>query len=714
MARRIPNPLWGRKQQVRPEQLDLPTSPTPEAGHRRFLPKAPSQESSSELPSKRFGLMDFPFKRFNPMQTEAYPYHDQDANLVCAASTSAGKTIVAELFIGHEIFARGNTAMFLSPLKAVSQERFDDWTSDEHGFANLDVSICTGDYQLTGARARELRDADLIVMTSEMLDSRTRNVRAEKNVWLSKVKTLVVDEAHLLTMQGRGDKLEAALMRFSKLNPDCRIVLLSATMPNVEQLAGWLSVLNSKPTNLVNSSFRPVPLEIHFVTCKEGKTYRDGECNKIAAAMAIYEQHEDDRFIMFVHSKALGRMLMSELRSQGIKAQFHSADLVKEDRVKVEKRFRRGKIPVIVATSTLAWGINMPARRVIVLGIHRGTELVSPIDIQQMLGRAGRFGLDDKGDSYVLIPSFNAQSNIAYVKNVPPISSRLLDRESLAFHLVAEMEIGDVRDLSQVQVWFARSLAAKQGRELATNHLQDVLRDMVIRRILLVDQGGTLRLEPPGSVAARFYFDPFTIADWARNFRILFSTPTALEKNWESISVAAALACADKWKQGFLSRDDETLTAPAMSLARTLPPAFAEMGVLARTSHQKALACTYAQLEGMTLPPIFQAFWRGLAFDMGRIFLAIKSLDKEYSWGQEEYLRTLEYRVRYGVPIHLADLCRLKRIGPKTAEKLYDAGFTSLELVAAASNMKELRDVVGRKRSVTLNAQAVLLTRDFL
>lgn len=301
----------------------------------------------------------FPFEKFNPVQSRVFELYDKDANIVIAAATSAGKTVCAELLLANEIRVRGGKGMYLAPMKALAKEKIDDWSDDKHHFSNLNLSICTGDYQLTPERRKELEASNLVMMTSEMLNSRIRNFKAEQNEWLKSIGTLVVDESHLLAVAGRGDHLEVGLMKFCKLNPNCRIVFLSATMPNVKEISEWVSyVLNKKETYLIESTYRPCPLGIHYETYQEAGTYESNEEEKVSAALRIINDYKDDKFLVFVHTKRTGEMMLKNLKKAGYNAEFHSADLDKTKRHKLEADFRSRKIDILVATSTLAWGCH--------------------------------------------------------------------------------------------------------------------------------------------------------------------------------------------------------------------------------------------------------------------------------------------------------------------------------------------------------------------
>ena len=299
------------------------------------------------------------FESFNPVQSRVLDFYNQDCNGLIAARTSAGKTIVAEIMLAEEVRKRGGKGMFLAPLRALAREKVTDWTSPDHHFGDLKVSICTGDYRLTKERTNELNDANIIIMTSEMLSHRSRSNTSEQSQFLKDVGTLVIDESHLLTVKGRGDHLEVGLMKFTQINPKARLVLLSATMPNVEEIAEWVSYsLNQKETFVLRSDYRPVPLTTHYETYDDSlKRYDLIEQEKINKALDIIDWYKDDKFLVFSHTKRTGELMKKELMSSGIECQFHNADLESAERAKVEDRFKNDpKLRVIVATSTLAWG----------------------------------------------------------------------------------------------------------------------------------------------------------------------------------------------------------------------------------------------------------------------------------------------------------------------------------------------------------------------
>jgi replicative superfamily II helicase len=397
----------------------------------------------------------WPFEKFNPPQSCVIDVFEQDANIGIAAATSAGKTVCAEMYMAHEIRTRGGKAMYLGTHKALVQEKLNDWTDFDHHFSDLNISICSGDYQLTDARKKELAKADIICMTSEMLASRCRNFKSEKNNFLLDLGTLVVDESHLLTVPGRGDHLEVALMKITEINPNIRIVLLSATMPNVVEICEWLSFnLNGKDTYYLNSQYRPCPLDLHYpMYYDQNRRYDANEASKVDSALDIVKEYPDDKFLIFAHTKRTGESMKSALKKRKIQAEFHNANCSKAKRTQIETDFCNPKkeLRCVIATSTLAWGMNLPARRVIVLGVHRGLTEVDTYDIAQMVGRAGRPKFDKKGDAYILLPQTDVRSQKNRITNPVPITSQLLEHHKiLAFHLVSEIHQRTVKTLEDI------------------------------------------------------------------------------------------------------------------------------------------------------------------------------------------------------------------------------------------------------------------------
>lgn len=250
--------------------------------------------------------------------------------------------------------------IYSAPLKALSSEKFHDWTNGI--FKNQTIIQLTGD-TLTSPKIRaemmkQCQSADIVLMTSELLDSLTRNFQSENYQWLMDVALLICDESHIITSPGRGDCVEAAVMRFSQINPRARLWMLSATMPNVDEFSTWLSTLNGKSTQILNSTWRPTTLVWHFIQHMTFGGYTEIQSDKVSKAVKLVQMKPTEKFLVFVWDKNTGRNVVSRLREENIVCEFHNADVDFEGRTEIVQRFENDSDPlqVIVATTTLAWG----------------------------------------------------------------------------------------------------------------------------------------------------------------------------------------------------------------------------------------------------------------------------------------------------------------------------------------------------------------------
>lgn len=645
--------------------------------------------------SSEFPLAKFPFQHFNPVQSKVLDYYDKDNNVLIATATSSGKTVCAEMFLSHEIRKRGGKGLYLVPLKALAQEKIDDWSDENHHFGDLKISICTGDYRLTAERKKELDNADLIVMSYEMFNSRVRNLGSERSEFLMKVGTLVADEVHLLTVPNRGDHLEAGLMRFSELNKNCRLVFLSATMPNVDELANWVSfILNNKNTILLKSIFRPCPLNLHYEKYWDGeRTYEDNEKQKVNMALEIVEYYPEDKFLIFSHTKKTCALMKDALLGAGIKCEVHNADLDKAKRNKVEKDFKTNKnLRVIVATSTLAWGLNLPARRVIILGVHRGLDEVATYDISQMVGRAGRPAFDPVGDAYVLLPEKTYDMHKERIRKPQLIQSQMLatagsgeHHKVLAFHLVSEIHQETIKNREDVHHWYKRSLACFQANELDES-IVDHTMDLLKKCGAVWEEDGQYTVTSIGKIASLFYFSPFDVSDLKKNFNQLFEN----SKQDDDLSLAVALANIDTHRFGIVSKAERE-----------------EMSMFANQVHQACgkgnvmepaikIAFIYHQMMNGVNNPIFASLTRGLHFDFPRLNQVLQAIDGFTGhWEKTSWFRQMQLRVTYGVKGPMVELCQLPHIGKVRATKLWKAGLRDMlsiinspELVRKATGLK--------------------------
>lgn len=423
----------------------------------------------------------YKFTHFNPIQTQIFHtlYHT-DCNVLLGAPTGSGKTVAAELAI-FRVFNKYPTskAVYIAPLKALVRERIEDWKVRIEEKLGKKVVELTGDVT---PDMRAIAQADLIVTTPEKWDGVSRSW--QNRSYVQKVAILIIDEIHLLGDE-RGPVLEVIVSRTnfisSHTEKPVRVVGLSTALANARDLADWLNINQMGLFNF-RPSVRPVPLEVH-IQGFPGQHYcpRMASMNK-PAFQAIRSHSPAKPVLIFVSSRRQTRLTALDLiaflateddpkqwlkmderemndiivtiRDSNLKLTLafgigmHHAGLHERDRKTVEELFVNCKIQVLIATSTLAWGVNFPAHLVIV----KGTEYYDgktrryvdyPItDVLQMMGRAGRPQFDDQGKAVILVHDIKKDFYKKFLYEPFPVESSLL--EVLADHLNAEIAAGTI------------------------------------------------------------------------------------------------------------------------------------------------------------------------------------------------------------------------------------------------------------------------------
>jgi replicative superfamily II helicase len=484
----------------------------------------------------------FGFEEFNRMQREALPaIMETDANVVASAPTASGKTALAELAICRTL-RDGGTALFVAPMRALTNEKESEWERfEELGHA---VYVVTGERDLNPRRAER---ADILVMTPEKADSATRKHDSARYSFVTDVDTVVIDEVHLLDSEARGGVLEVTVSRLRRLCGP-RIVALSATMPNVEDVADWLDA-PPEATFSFGEEYRPVDLHAAVRTYSHGENAFADKYRRLFRAIDLAEPHirEDGQALVFVSSRqdavraaakardelaerdvpvgargdfdfhTRAKELSNDALRKGVLdgVAFHHAGLAKEDRDRVEAWFKEGKVRLLFSTSTLAWGVNLPARCVVIRDTKHHDPLegevdVSPLDILQMLGRAGRPGYDDVGYGYVVCDSADAPKYRRLLEDGKEIESRLA--EDLDSHLNAEIAMGTIRDVEDVMDWLETTFYYVRARSKPDEYEFDGLRGRVRETLSALVADGFVEMDdlrvsatPLGRLASKYY-----------------------------------------------------------------------------------------------------------------------------------------------------------------------------------------------------------------
>jgi len=659
-------------------------------------------EDVSLIPTKNYVDHKYNFDYFNPVQSLALSYKDEDCNMIISANTSAGKTIAVEPMMDSAL-AKNQKVLYLAPLKALVSEKYEDW---QIRFPDKQITILTGDYTLSEKMKAQLNTSDIIVLTSEMLDSRTRKMESENNIFLRMAGLILVDESHILTMAGRGSAMEVALMRFTKINPNARVVLMSATMPNVAELGSWLTVLNNKKSVVLYCNWRPVELQMHFrehplLTSSKGyPDYWSTQNAKRSMAIDIAMEKKEESFLVFVHDKNTGRDIVSRFKKVGETAVFHSADLEKNKRKTLEDSFRSRKLRVMVSTSTTAFGLNLPARNVIIVGTHRGITDVDELEIIQECGRAGRYGIDDEGHVFMIVPCGTTDSWSHKIANPRPVNSVLQDHETLAFHVLAEITNETINNKRTLMQWFDRSLAAKQEiypfTEVDAQGLLDDLEEMH----MIEYSGVTPYVSGLGKVSAWFYLSPYDVHAWHSNFDKIYSS--GMEMDDELLA----------WAIGSVPGNDPGYVIKAMQkTASEWQWRLRNRGVQCGDSILSVIAL-YEQLSNKEeVGGIVNVLKRNIIFDIDRTVQALSLIDGLYAkWNQEGLWKVLPTRIKYGVPAEMLELVSIPGIGGVRAKQLFEAGLQSIEDVVRA-DVATIADAVGKITAAKIRKSAAEMKR---
>ena len=463
-----------------------------------------SEMPASELPDwsrPGFGSSE----KLNRIQTKCFPTaFADDGNMLICAPTGSGKTNVAMLAMLREIGKHRNSAtgeimlddfkiVYIAPLKALVQEQVGNFGKRLESYG-IKVSELTGDRQLT---KQQIADTQVIVTTPEKWDVITR--KATDTSYTNLVRLICIDEIHLLH-DDRGPVLESIVSRtirkIEQTGDPIRLIGLSATLPNYRDVASFLRVDPVKGLFHFDGSFRPCPLRQEFIGVTEKKAIKQLKTMNDVCYTKVLEQvgAQGNQLLIFVHSRketaktakyirdkalemeTIGQVLRSDAASREILTEeadavadrdlkdlmpygfgIHHAGMSRADRSSVEELFAEGNLRLLVCTATLAWGVNLPAHTVIIKGTQiyspeKGSWVeLSPQDVLQMLGRAGRPQYDSFGEGIIITTQTEIQYYLSLLNQQLPIESQFISK--LADNLNAEVVLGNIKSRDEGVEW---------------------------------------------------------------------------------------------------------------------------------------------------------------------------------------------------------------------------------------------------------------------
>ena len=676
--------------------------------------------SDTGVPEEFLDLFNGQDYELYPHQEEAVRVIEKNRNLLLTVPTAAGKTLVAYIAI-YRNFMAGRKTLYVVPLKALAGEKFSELRKMRKIGAKVTISI--GDYDTSPSN---LRNYDIIICTSEKADSLVHHDPS----FLYEVGLIVADELHLVGEKTRGPRLEMVLTAAKTVNPDLRILGLSATVANSKEIAKWLGA------DLVASDFRPVPLEEGVVFRNRIYTSRDEyiklEKGSDVSSLAMRFVNEGGQVIIFRSSRKRAEetainfpkimegaslkqeiddsekdhltSTVDELIQKGVA--FHHAGLPNQTRTRIEDMFRKGRIKVISATPTLAAGINLPARAVLIRDITRYSDgysdYLSNGEIRQMMGRAGRAGYDKKGYAYVYASSDQGfERSLEYLKGeTEPVISQMNQESLIRFNILALISSGLAVTDKQIMEFFGRTLMSHQKRMTGIIQITERTIEFLKEYNFISETREIMKATRFGELVSNLYIDP-TAAIMIREY---------LEKPFsENTAIYTAVLASDT---GFISigRDDypmidnfltrngiEDYTDESMQAAKISMIMIDWINETPIREMEEKFNIGYGDVQSRS------STLEWLLYSMAR-------LSSLYKPEVQRSLDNLALRVREGVKEEIIMLTTIPGIGRVRARRLYRSGFQTVESVADADE-KKLSSIFGfsekLSRDVILNARRI-------
>ena len=658
------------------------------------------------------------FRELHPPQAEAIPITLEGRNLVAAIPTASGKSLIGYVAALKTLVERRGHVLYIVPLKALASEKRDDFLQ----FADLGINVhmSTGDLD---SEERGIEKADIIVATSEKADSMIRH----GSRWMDEVKLVIADEIHMIHDPGRGPTLEVALTKMMRRRSDLQVIALSATISNADDLADWLHAA------LVRSDWRPVPLmegaylpgRIVFGDRTE-KAVPPAE--DAVSSLVMQAVGDGGQCLVFVNSRrsteaeavrlaghlgpkaarelsraeeallegdsestATGRKLASCVKSG---TAFHNAGLTYRQRKYVEDSFRAGDIKCIVATPTLAAGINLPARRVVVRDTYRyenGANVpISVMEVKQMCGRAGRPGYDPYGEAVLVAKNDRDFEHLMtdYIDHdTERLTSKLFQEKVLRSHILGIIATGDAESDEEIVDFmkdtFFGATSSLFGIESIVGDVVDFLAgEKMVRR-----QGDSVIILPFGKRVSDLYIDPVTAS-------ILRDAVLKIDDSTETMPILIAAAMTPDVVGMYPKKcDEQRLNAEAEMWEDKLLVDPDDIEDYDYEYFRSDLKTAVLIADWMSEVPE-EAMTDRMGIGPGDIRAKVDRMDWIiYAMGEIAYIfnpdairkiRPLATRIRYGVKEELSELVSLRGVGRSRARILFNAGYATKDSIASA------------------------------
>ena len=647
--------------------------------------------------------------------------------ILVTTPTASGKTLIAMMAILKAV-EKGMKAVYLTPLRALASEKYDDLKILEKldlGGSKIRVTVATTDYDSSG---NELAGADVIVLTNEKMDTLFRH-NAE---WLGNVGIFVSDEVHLIGDRERGPTLEMMLTKIRRNYPQSQVVALSATVANSDEIADWLGC------KLVESDWRPTKLvegvyEYGAVKMSDGSKFKV-ESSGVSSAvdLAIDSFNGGGQALIFAETRKRAASLaakavdgvykrldkaarelaagasadilargddseltktLAQLVAKGVA--FHHAGLGPSSRRIVEDSFKKGIIKILTATPTLAAGVNLPARRVVIASILRydsdygGSVPISVLEYKQLCGRAGRPKYDAFGEAVIVSErGVNAEELYDhYVLGSPePLRSQLSNDSAIRFHLLSAIATMPGMKKPEIHDLFAGTLFARQYRSATVEFKVESALEYLEQEELVKSKNGRYISTEFGKRTSLLYIDPITAVAFRTALErvervegkhtigflhLISGSPdfypklSLRKKDYDELS----LMIRDRGKELLYDLSEYDCTRSFWALCEWI-----------EETSEKILSDKMGVEPGDMHRMVEMTDW--LAYSLYEV---AKILRREDILPELYNLRT---RIRYGVKEELLPLVALEGIGRVRARSLYAAGITDVGKISRVPQNK--------------------------
>ncbi len=702
---------------------------------------------------------DSSIKELYPPQAAAIKAGLLDSkNLVAAIPTASGKTLLAEFAMLKSILdeEKRGKALYIVPLRALASEKYDRF----RGFESIEKSegrgvscgIATGDYD---SKDEWLGKFDIIVATSEKVDSLLRN----GSHWMEEITVVIADEIHLIDSPDRGPTLEIVLAKLMRMNPGMNIIALSATIGNANEIAKWLNA------ELVVSDWRPIELKegvffgsaINFARGQREikETHKDktislavdtlvegGQClvfessrknaegmaSRIGTAIASLIPAETKEKLMVLAAEMRESSEVDTAKKLALCIEngsaFHHAGLISEQRRIIEKGFRAGTIKALAATPTLAAGLNLPARRVVIKGYRRydanfGLTPIPVLEYKQMAGRAGRPGLDPYGEAVLVAKTYDELEELMqeYVlAKVEKIWSKLGSENALRTHILSTIATGFARSMEELLEFMGATFyscqfdepvkkgqislgSSKQEPWSLKAVIEKVIGFLVDKKMILEKNG--LFATRLGELVSRLYVDPLSAS------MIIEGMETIEGKNiiFTELTLLHMVSRTPDMRPLYLRSSDYDWLSDLVMEHHTefvnIPAQF-KVDYEWFLSEVKTACVMLDWINEKKEEDIVKKYGigegdiRALAETTQWLVHSMAELGSFQKRSCTQKTKELVERVEYGASPELLDLIQIRGIGRVRARRLYNAGLRDMEALRVAEP-KEIAKILGTK-----------------